>query len=198
MIVLGLTGSLGTGKTTVAEMFARLGARVLDADTIANALLVKKGPCRSRIQKKFPTAAGSGGEIDRMRLAQDVFQSAKKLRDLEKIIHPAVEREIRRALRVFKAKRSVHMVVLDVPLLFEAGLDALADAVIVVRANQRQQIERVTKSRSITRQEALSRLRRQMPQKDKMERADFIIDNRFSQAKTRAQVKRIWDGLVSV
>jgi dephospho-CoA kinase len=90
------------------------------------------------------------------------------------------------------------MVVLEVPLLFEAGFDDIVDAVIVVKSSQRVQIERVAKSRSMKRKEIMLRFYHQMPQSEKLEHADFIIDNRYTKAGTRAQVKQIWDGLVSV
>ena len=88
------------------------------------------------------------------------------------------------------------MCVLEVPLLFESNMETLADAVIVVRSNQRLQIERVVKKRKMTRAQALARLRRQMPQQEKLRRADFVIDNRRSKQDTRAQVRRIFDALV--
>lgn len=198
MVVIGLTGNLGSGKTTVAQMFAHLGADVLDADVIAHDLLTEDGPCRKKVCRAFPEAVDGDGRLDRQVIAREVFRHLEQLKILEEILHPAVKARMRAILQTLRSRKKTSMVVLDIPLLFESGLDSLADAVIVVRANRAQQINRVVKSRSMTRYAAEARLRRQMPQREKLKRADFIIDNRFSKAETRAQVKRIWDGLVRV
>ncbi|MEW5894711.1 MAG: dephospho-CoA kinase [Candidatus Omnitrophota bacterium] len=197
MTVIGLTGSLGTGKTTVACMFRELGAGVIDADQIAHHLIEEDHDCREEIKRKFPLAVGNG-EINREKLAKEVFTDEMKLKALEEILHPAVYRYIKKGIRGFSRDKKVKVVVLDVPLLFEAGFEDLVDAVVVVRANQRQSIERVSHARHFKRQDILKRQRRQMPQREKLKLADFIIDNRKSIAETRAQVKTIWDGLASV
>jgi len=198
MVVIGLTGNLGSGKTTVAQMFAHLGADVLDADVIVHDLLTEDGPCRKKVCRAFPEAVDGDGRLDRQVIAREVFRYREQLKILEEILHPAVKARMRAILQTLRSRKKTSMVILDIPLLFESGLDSLADAVIVVRANRAQQINRVVKSRSMTRYAAEARLRRQMPQREKLKRADFIIDNRFSKAETRAQVKRIWDGLVRV
>lgn len=196
MVVIGLTGNLGTGKTTAAMMFAQMGAEVIDADRIVHELLLEDGPCRKKILALFPDVCGVDGEIDRMLLAQEVFGNRDKLQRLEGILHPAVSARIKQVLRALRAQKDRSVVVLDIPLLFEAGMEGMVDAVIVVKADRRLQIDRVVRTRKMTRAAVQARLRRQMPQREKLKRADFIIDNRFSKAETRAQVRRIWEGLV--
>lgn len=198
MVVIGLTGNLGAGKTTVAQMFERLGAEIIDADEIAHELLIERGPCRKKICEIFPCVVKADGVIDRKKLASEVFKDDKKLKDLEGILHPAVGKRIKQILQFLRSQKKVEVVVLDIPLLFEAGIDHQADVVIVVKADREQQIRRVVKARGMTRSAAVARLRRQMPQKEKLKRADFILDNRFSKAETRAQVRQIWEGLVRV
>jgi dephospho-CoA kinase len=198
MVVIGLTGNLGAGKTTVAQMFERLGAEIIDADEIAHELLVEHGPCRKKICEIFPCVVGADGVIDRKKLAGEVFKDEKKLKDLEDILHPAVGKRIKQVLQFLRLQKKVEVVVLDIPLLFEAGIDHQTDVVIVVKADREQQIGRVVKARGMTRSAAVARLRRQMPQKEKLKRADFILDNRFSKAETRTQVRQIWEGLVRV
>lgn len=197
MIVAGLTGNLGTGKTTVAQMFAQLGAAVIDADQVAKEALFHDPFCTHRVKRLFPEAVEQG-KINPKTLADIVFHHPDRLSQLEGIVHPAVRRKVAARLRQLQKGGRIKVVILDAPLLFEAGWDDFADAVIVVKANQALQIRRVMKDRGMSRQDILTRLRVQMPQQEKMERADFVIDNRFSKAKTRAQVKSLWDGLVSV
>ena len=121
MIIVGLTGNLGTGKTTVSEMFAKCGAVVIDADVIAHDLL-KKGNCYRQVKEAFPKVVVEK-KIDRKILADIVFKHPRKLKMLEGIVHPAVKRELKKVVKVLtQQSRAPKMVVLDVPLLFEAGL----------------------------------------------------------------------------
>lgn len=196
MIVVGLTGGLGAGKTTVLEYFAQCGAVVIDTDGIVHELLAG-GRCCHAVGKAFPEAV-IGGRIDRKALGRIVFDQPRKLKLLEKILHPAVRRDVEQRIRSLLLKRSKpRMVVVDVPLLFEAKFDDLCDVTVVVRANQALQIKRLVKKRGMTIREILIRIRQQMPQGEKMKKADFIVDNRYTKAKTRAQIKKIWDGLVT-
>ncbi len=177
-------------------MFARLGAYVMNADEMVRCMLVEKGPVQKKILRAFPNAADQRGGIDRGKLAQIVFHDVSQLTILEEILHPEVHRRIARELQMLRRAKKWDVVVLDVPLLFESGMDDGVDATVVVQARRDQQIQRVIASRMMTRAQVVARLRRQMPQVEKIRRADFVIDNRDSKAKTRAQVKRIWEGLV--
>jgi len=196
MTVIAVTGNLGSGKTTVSQMFVDLGAILIDADAITHALLDTHRGCQKRIKAVFGSGVFNGEKVDRAKLAVTVFENPGALEALENIIHPLVLEQIKKRLAQLKRTRSCPMCVLEVPLLFESNMETLADAVIVVRSNQRLQIERVVKKRKMTRAQALARLRRQMPQQEKLRRADFVIDNRRSKQDTRAQVRRIFDALV--
>lgn len=187
-IVIGVTGSLGTGKSTVSRYFGALGAKVIDADKIAHRLL-KPSSC---VYKKIIRIFGSrilkkDKSIDRNKLSQIVFNSSLELKKLNKIIHPEVVRAIKKGI----SRSAKKAVVLDVPLLFEAGLEPLADKIIVVKASRVKQLKRLQKKASLTRQELLKRINSQMPLYDKVRLADFIIDNSGSLRKTKGQVKSL-------
>lgn len=196
MLVIGITGGLGSGKTTVARMFARLGARVLDADKIAHRLLVSRRGCFHQIVKNFGPRVLTAGRIDRKKLAAAVFGHPRDLQTLERIVHPRVIREMKDRIRAYKKGRKVRCVVADVPLLFESGMEEMMDVVVVVKARRDQQITRTIRRLSLSRHDILLRLKRQMPMKEKLRRADVIIDNRATLVRTRAQVRQVWQRLV--
>jgi dephospho-CoA kinase len=190
----GLTGGYGTGKSTVARMFQRLGARVINADSIAHALLSLKTPTGRKVLATFGNAVLWGGRISRRRLGQVVFSDLRKLSKLEKIIHPAVLKEMRRWER--RTKKGGKVLVAEVPLLIEAGMHREMDGTILVTTDRRTQVERLKRRRGIidTRM-ALKRIKRQMSLTQKKKYADFIVDNRNSRRETYQQVKRIWENL---
>ena len=190
MLSIGVTGSLGTGKTTVARLFARQGARVVDADAIARRLIGIRGACHRRVVKEFGKEILSGRTIDRRKLAAIVFSDPKKRRRLESSIHPFVRMEIIRQFQRYKKTKSI--MVVDVPLLFESGFDRLMNFTVVVKANRRQQLARITKRRTISRREALRRIKAQWPIVKKIALADFVVDNRGPLGSTQRQVKQIW------
>lgn len=195
MTVLGLTGSLGVGKTMIANFFADCGAHVIDTDAVVHDLL-KSGSCCRKVAVDFPEVVFDK-KIDREVLAEIVFKHSRKLKLLEGILHPAVRKEVQKKLKALALDElAVKMVVVDVPLLFEAGFEDLFDAVVVVRANQSLQIDRLKKNRQMRRKDIMDRIHQQMPQVEKLKCADFIIDNRYTKAGSRAQVEQIWDGLV--
>lgn len=196
MIVMGLTGNLGSGKSTVLQMFYKFGAQIIDADEIARRLLEPGGVCVRAVRQAFPQAGTDTGGIRRSVLAELVFGHPRRLKKLEDLLHPQVRREIQHRILQAAKQSDTAMIVADVPLLFEAGFDNLFDVIAVVRSNQRLQIERLKRSRQMSRRQVLARLAHQWPQQNKLQQADFIIDNRSTQAKTRSQVKAIWEGLV--
>lgn len=196
MLVIGVTGGLGSGKSTVAAMFAKLGAKVLDADRIAAQQTQKTGLCFRKIVKAFGTEVLGGGTLDRKKLAKIVFADTKKLSKLEKIIHPVVLKEIRTKVRQYKRRGNVKAVVLDVPLLFESGLYRDTDVNIVVKASRFRQIQRAKKRLHISPLEALQRIQRQMPLKTKVQWAESVIDNNKTLNLTKKQVGIIWQKLL--
>jgi len=192
MYSIGLTGSFGSGKTTVAKMFESLGARVLNADKIAHKLIAKNGRCHKRVVKAFGKEILTRGVIDRNKLAGVVFNDFRKKKKLEQIIHPEVIKELKARLAQYKKNKRVKIAVIDVPLLFESGLDRVVDATLVVKANREKQISRNIKRRGLTRAEILKRIKGQLSVKKKIRLADFVVDNRGDSKKTRRQVKEIW------
>ena len=184
MLIIGLTGSLGTGKSTVAAMFAKRGFKVIDADAITRSLLTENKKIIKKVAKAFPNAILKPGEVDRKQLSNIVFQNPRELHKLTDILYPEALKEVKRRIAQYKKQH----IILDVPLLFEAKWDKLSDTTIVVRASRLQQIQRTQKRMGLNKRDILDRLKHQMPLKDKCFLADFIIDNSKTLKETRAQV----------
>ncbi|MGE0267668.1 MAG: dephospho-CoA kinase [Candidatus Omnitrophota bacterium] len=192
MFIIGITGGIATGKSTVSRMFAQLGAKVVDADRIVHALLKPKGKCVARIKKIFGPDVILGGGVNRRALAEIVFNDAVKLRKLESILHPLVRSMIKMQLKGLRNKGYKGVVVLDVPLLFESEMDRDVDMTIVVKTSRDIQIQRAIKNLNLTKKEVLSRIKLQMPVKEKIRLADVVIDNSKSKIETNKKVKQIW------
>ena len=192
MMTVGLTGGFASGKTTVAKMLKAKGARVLSADEIVHAFLRYQTACARKIVRVFGKGILVGGRIDRRRLGNIVFNDPVQRRTLERIIHPEVVREIRRQLVLSKKLNPKKVFVVEVPLLFEAGLEKNFDCTITVIATRYQQIQRALQTRSLKRQEILHRIQAQLPLSVKRQMADILIDNRGSLSYTRRQVSAIW------
>ena len=192
-MLIGVTGSLGTGKTTVAGIFAGVGANVIDADVITRDLLGKNGKCIKKVAKIFPDVILKSGDVDRAKLAKVVFQNPRELNKLTDILYPEALKEVKRQVSLYKKKP---LVILDAPLLFEAGWDKLTDTTIVVRALRSQQIERTHTRAGLTKAEFTRRLKLQMPLKDKCVLADIVIDNGGTIKETRDQVSAIINRLL--
>ena len=193
MVVIGVTGGVGTGKSTVARMFRDLGARVLDADAIAHRVIEPKRQAWQSIVRAFgPGVVNPDGTINRQRLAAVVFESAAARRRLERIIHPPVLREIRRDLARMRRSRRVRAVVVEIPLLLEIGAERLVEVVVVVAAPAKIQQHRLKRRRGWTEQEIQARAEAQWDLPAKVALADDVIDNANGVDATRTQVKRIW------
>lgn len=192
MLVVGLTGGFATGKSTVAAMFARLGAKVIDTDKIVHKEMRHGGRCHAPIIRAFGRQVAGKDGIDRKKLGEIVFADKRKLKRLERIVHPKVLSGINEELKKYRGRE---IAVIEVPLLFEAGFDRYVDTTIVVTASRRSQVERSRRSLKLTRTEALRRINAQMPLRDKIRRADIIIDNRTTKTQTHKQVKAIWQKL---
>ena len=187
MIVLGLTGSIGMGKSTVAAMFGRLGVPVFDADAAVHALQGPGGALVTAIEAAFPGTTAATG-VDRAALGQRVLANTAALRRLEAIVHPAVGKARAAFLR---RHRAAPVVVLDIPLLFEKGRTPGIDAVVVVSAPAFVQRRRVLARRGMTAVKFGQILARQTPDIEKRRRADFVIETCRSRAATWAAVKRL-------
>ncbi len=173
MIILGLTGSIGMGKTTAAENFRRLGVPVHDADRAVHEFLAKNGEAVERIKAQFPGAEKKGA-IDREKIASQVFNDPEALARIESILHPMVKYQERSFLEI-AARRGHRLAVLDVPLLFETGGEARCDAVVVVSAPVFLQEQRVLSRPGMTRERLSSIRARQIPDLEKRQRADFVV-----------------------
>lgn len=187
MIKLGLTGSIGMGKSTVAAMFADEGVPVFDADAAVHRLQGQGGRLVAAIERAF-TGTTSDGGVDRTALGEMVLGDPIRLAQLEAIVHPAVAEE---RAAFFAAHTAAPLVVLDIPLLFETGGQAHVDKVAVVSAPPDVQRARVLARVGMTPERFDRILARQMPDAEKRARADFVIDTGISIDRTRAGVRRI-------
>lgn len=191
--VIGLTGNIGTGKSTVMAILTELGATGIDADKVAHEVVLPGEPAYDRVVAEFgPEIAPSGGPIDRARLGQIVFADPAALARLEAIVHPAVSQRIGRLV----AEASTPVVVIEAIKLLEAGLSLrLCDQVWVVTAPRAEQIRRLMATRGLSEQEAILRIDAQPPQAEKVARADVVIDNSGTPDEVRRQVEQAWRSL---
>ncbi len=187
MIVLGLTGSIGMGKSTVGLFFAERGVPVYDADAAVHRLYA--GDAAPLIEAAFPGTT-TAGTVDRARLADRVIGDPAALRRLEAIVHPLVRRAQERFLAEAEAAGAA-VAVLNIPLLFETGGDRLCDAVVVVSAPAETQRARVMGRPGMTEEKFTGLLAKQMPDAEKRRRADFVVDTSTDFDSTRAQVRAI-------
>ena len=173
MMILGLTGSIGMGKSTAADTFRRRGVPVHDADKTVHELLAKNGEAAPRIKDLFPDAVKKG-TLDRELIAKRVFDDAQALARIEEILHPMVRRR-EQAFLGRAARQGRPLVVLDIPLLFETGGEVRCDAVVTVSAPKFIQEQRVLKRQGMTRERFDTILARQIPDAEKRHRADFVV-----------------------
>ncbi len=190
MKVIGLTGSFGTGKTSVAAIFKSLGAKVIDADKIARGFLKKGTAVYRDIVREFGMSViAPGGNVDRKKLAKVIFSDEKKRAALESIIHPQVIRSIKASIAKSK---NADVVVIDAPLLIEAGLSGAADLIVVVKASRSRQIERCIKKFGMEKRDVERRIACEIPSNKKTSMADFVIDNNGTMAETRKKTMKVW------
>jgi dephospho-CoA kinase len=191
MFILGLTGSVGMGKSTTARFFAEEGVPVHDADAVVHRLY--EGDAVAAIERAFPGTT-SAGKVDRTKLAARVLGDAAALQRLEAIVHPLVHDAERRLLAQARA-RGEKVAVLDIPLLFETGGDSRVDAVVVVSAPPEVQRARVLARPGMTIEKLEAILAKQMPDAEKRRRADFVVDTSQGFDAARAQVRAILDAV---
>ncbi len=189
MRVLGLTGSIGMGKTAAATMLCRMGLPLHDADKAVHRLLNRGGAAVAEVETAFPGVVVNGA-VDRRLLGERVFEDPAALARLEAILHPAVRRAAREFLKQ-QARNGRWLAVLDIPLLFETGGEALCDAVIVVTAPRFVQEGRVLGRAGMTMTRFRAILEKQMPDREKRRRADFVVSTGLSKAETLRQLRAI-------
>jgi len=174
MKVIGLTGGIATGKSTVAKMLERRGYEVIDADAVVHELQTTGSPLLNQIVNAFgSTILQNDGSLNRGKLGKIVFDSAADRSKLNEIVHPAIRREFER--KIASSQREV--LFLDVPLLFEAGFDDMTEVNLVITAEEEVQLLRLLQRDGFSKAEAQARIHSQMPMNEKIERADFVIDN---------------------
>lgn len=198
MLKIAITGGAGSGKSVVARMFQELGAAVLDADEIAHAVVAVGAPAWQELKDDFgPEFFLEDGSLNRPLMARRVFSDPQARMRLNGIVHPYVGKEIRERLADLE-RQGVTMVLVEVPLLFEAGLAGGYDRVIVVDTDPQEQVMRLQARDHRDAQEIQGIIDAQMPLLDKVARADYIVNNRGSLTETRGQVEKIWHDLQKI
>lgn len=192
-LVIGLTGGIASGKSTISSILKAVGWPVIDADLIARQIVMPGSKGLEQIVNRFgPQMLNSDGTLDRKKLGKTVFDDPKKLSDLDKIEHPLIQEAIDSQLDEFK-KQHLPVVVLDVPLLFETGMDDECDLTVLAVVDQATQLKRLMKRDQISKMDAVKKISSQMSLKEKMQRADVIIDNNGTLEQTRSQVAELVD-----
>jgi len=191
--LIGLTGNIGTGKSTVAGMLAELGADTIDADKVTREVMRAGTAAHQQIVATFgPEVLAPDGEIDRKRLGAAVFADPTALARLEAIVHPPTLQDVSRRI----AASSADVVVVEAIKLIEAGMADSCDTVWVTTCRPEQQIDRIMEARGLSCAEAEQRVRAQPPPEEKVARADVVVDTSGSLSQTRAQVQAAWERLV--
>lgn len=196
MILVGLTGGIGSGKSTVSEMLAERGAIIVDADAIVREIQEPGSPVIAELVDAFgPTVVDADGALDRQAIANIVFSDPEALKKLNGIVHPAVGAEMNR--RVL-AQRSTHnVVVLDIPLLTENPREGLQGR-IVVDVPEEVQVRRLVEFRGFTEDDARARMSRQATRSERLATADFVVDNSGNREDLASQVDALWTWLTSL
>jgi dephospho-CoA kinase len=195
MMLIGLTGNIGSGKSTVARLLSEHGATIVDADVLARRAVELGTPAYGKIVDRWGSAVlAPDGHLDRAALRHIVFTDPQQLEDLNRIVHPEVERLGDELIDVARA-RGDRIVVCDVPLLFERKMTDRFDRIVLVDADRAIRLERLVKDRGLRETEAMEMIAAQMPAELKRARADFIIDNNGSFAQLERRVDEIWSAL---
>jgi len=194
--IIGLAGGIGAGKTSVAESFARQGAKVFDADAVAQAVLDREQIRDVLVDWWGKQILDERGHVDRRRVAERVFNDQAQRKRLESLIHPIVAARRDEMIEQAQADPAVRAIVLDVPLLFEVGLDKLCDRVIFVRADRADRLARLAKTRGWGAEELDRREKNQWPLDKKLQFAHDIIDNDNGEADRDAQVRSLLERIL--
>ena len=195
MILIGLTGNIAAGKSTVAALLAERGATIIDADVLAREAVEPGTPALRAIVARWGTAIlGADGALDRAALRHVVFDRPDELEALNAIVHPEVARLRDAAIAAARA-RGDRVVVCDIPLLFERRLVEQFDRILLVDAPRPVRLERLMRDRGLSHEEAVQMIAAQMPAELKRARADFVIENAGTREQLAARVRDVWDAL---
>ncbi len=196
-LLVGLTGGIATGKSTVSAMFAHLGAKVVDADLLAREVVMPGQPAHAQIVREFgPDVLQEDGALDRKRLGALVFADAQKRKRLEEITHPAIRVRQQRILSVYEEEAFEGIVIWDAALLVESGGAKGMDRVVVVTAHPAAELRRLVERDGFSEEEARGRMASQMPLAEKVKVADYVIDNSGSRAETERRVREVYRALL--
>jgi len=197
MIIVGLTGSVGTGKSTVANLFKEIGAYVVDWDELAREVTRPHSKAWKEIVEYFgKDFLNEDLTINRQKLAEVVFSDKEKVTKLNHIVHPEVLKEDERMNSEIKSLDPDALIIKDIPLLFELTCPVYVDKIVVVSASEQTQLRRL-EEKGITREDARNRIKSQLPLEEKIKSADFVINNDGSLEETKRQVEEIYTLLIT-
>lgn len=192
-MIIGLTGGIATGKSTVSAMLAELGASIVDADQVAREVVLPGEPALGQVAEVFGQAVlQEDGTLNRKKLGEIVFADENKRKQLEAILHPAIRRVMAERIDKLEREQPERLVVADIPLLYEAGLDSRYPDVLLVYVPETVQIKRLMARDGLSEGEAGLRLAAQMPIEAKQQKATWVIDNSGTRENTRRQVLAWW------
>jgi dephospho-CoA kinase len=195
VVTLGVTGGLGSGKSTACKFLAEKGAYVLDADLIAKKLMETDPQIRDEIIEAFGSDVYKDGKLDTQKLAQRAFASEVDQRLLNDIVHPRVVDYFQE--KVDKLRNKYELIVLDAPLIFESGFDSRLDHTLLIYTKYKIRLERALRRGNLSREDILRRIDLQMPEEDKRELAEFVIENNGAEEQLKSAVDELYDKLTA-
>ena len=190
-MIIGITGSIACGKSLVSNYLQEKGYTIIDADKIGH-MALENDEVKKQLVNKFGKSILKDNEVNRVTLGKLVFENNENLKELNNIIHPQIRKNISEQIQVYKNEK---LVFVDVPLLFEAKFDDLVEKIIVISLDEKIQLERLMNRNSLSKEEALQRIKSQIPVREKEKLGDYVVDNSFTQENTYNQVDRILEKL---
>ena len=190
-MIIGITGSIACGKSLVSNYLQEKGYTIIDADKIGH-MALENDKVKKQLVNKFGKSILKDNEVNRVTLGKLVFENNENLKELNNIIHPQIRKNISEQIQVHKNEK---LVFVDVPLLFEAKFDDLVEKIIVISLDEKIQLERLMNRNSLSKEEALQRIKSQIPVREKEKLGDYVVDNSFTQENTYNQVDRILEKL---
>lgn len=191
ILIIGITGSIACGKSLVSNYLQEKGYTIIDADKIGH-MALENDEVKKQLVNKFGKSILKDNEVNRVTLGKLVFENNENLKELNNIIHPQIRKNISEQIQVYKNEE---LVFVDVPLLFEAKFDDLVEKIIVVSLDEKIQLERLMNRNSLSKEEALQRIKSQIPVREKEKLGDYVVDNSFTQENAYNQVDRILEKL---
>ncbi|MHB8383377.1 MAG: dephospho-CoA kinase [Candidatus Binataceae bacterium] len=198
MLTIGLTGGIGSGKSTVAKMLSELGAPSLDADKVAHSTYAPGGPAYGKVVEAFGREIlGADGAVDRTKLGPIVFAQPEKLKALTGIVWPATLDALRKSVGEIRARGETKPIVVEAAILIEANWMPMCDEIWLVTAARERVLERVERDRGMAREQTEARIRAQLSDAERMRHASLVIKNDGTLDELRAEVERVWRGAIA-